>query len=170
MSHSDTDEYRILNFRIFRRRIGYGYSKNSRIWIRSQKINIRSPLFPISQTQDDLRQFFFFFRLSEFFYPLLASLDIRDEHGSGLDRTGSGLKPIFGRIRAGSDWQNFSCIYVIILNISKILVVTRFYRFAKWECILPWMAKALLRQFCNSNCIHLCEHITLSSSSSVNIQ
>jgi len=51
----------------------------------------------------------------------------------------------------------------------KILVVIRFYRFAKWECNLPWMAKALLRQFCNSNCIHLCEHITLSSSSNVNI-
>ena len=73
------------------------------------------------------------------------------------------------RIRSGSDWQNFSCIYVIILNIWKILVVIRFYRFAKSECILPWMAKVLLRQFCNSNCIHLYEHITLSSSSKVNI-
>ena len=31
------------------------------------------------------------------------------------------------------------------------------------------MAKALLRQFCNSNCIHVCEYITLSSSSNVNI-
>ena len=31
------------------------------------------------------------------------------------------------------------------------------------------MAKALLRQFCNSNCIHLCPHVTLSSSSNVNI-
>jgi len=27
--HSDTDGYRILNFRNFRIRIGYGYSKNS---------------------------------------------------------------------------------------------------------------------------------------------
>ena len=89
----------------------------------------------------------------------------RDELGSGLDWTGSGLKPILAgtgldriaicfenwRIRTGSDWENFCCICVIILKISKILIVIRFYRFAKWECILPWMAKALLGQFCNSN-------------------
>ena len=31
------------------------------------------------------------------------------------------------------------------------------------------MAKALLRLFCNLNCIHLCPHITLSSESNVNI-
>ena len=35
--------------------------------------------------------------------------------------------------------------------------------------ILPSMAKALLGQFCNSNCIHRCPHITLSSGSNVNI-
>jgi len=46
--------------------------------------------------------------------------------------------------------------------------VIRFYIFAKWECVLPWMAKALQRQFCNSNCIHLCPHITLNSTSNVN--
>ena len=95
----------------------------------------------------------------------------------------SGTEANFGRIRTGSDcnffenwwnrtgsdWQIFSCIYVITLNTSKILVVIWFYRFAKWECILSWMTKALLRQFCNSNCIHVCEYITLSSSSNVNI-
>jgi len=31
------------------------------------------------------------------------------------------------------------------------------------------MTKALLRQFCSSNCVHLCAHITLSSISKVNI-
>jgi len=36
--------------------------------------------------------------------------------------------------------------------------------------ILPSNAKTLLGLFCNSNCIHLCSHIMLSSSSSnVNI-
>jgi len=35
--------------------------------------------------------------------------------------------------------------------------------------ILPSVAKDLLRLFCNSNCIHLCSHTTLSSSSNVNI-
>jgi len=35
--------------------------------------------------------------------------------------------------------------------------------------ILPLMAKALLGLFCNSNCIHLCPHMTLSSSSNVNL-
>ena len=35
--------------------------------------------------------------------------------------------------------------------------------------ILPSNAKTLPGLFCNSNCIHLCSHITLSSSSNVNI-
>ena len=35
--------------------------------------------------------------------------------------------------------------------------------------ILPSTAKALLGIFWNSNCIHRCTHITLSSSSNVNI-
>ena len=35
--------------------------------------------------------------------------------------------------------------------------------------ILPSNAKTLLGLFCNSNCIHLCSHITLSLSSNVNI-
>ena len=34
---------------------------------------------------------------------------------------------------------------------------------------LPPNAKTLLGLFCISNCIHLCSHITLSSSSNVNI-
>ena len=52
----------------------------------------------------------------------------RNEHGSGLDRTGSGLKSDCNffenwRIRTGSDWENIFCFNVIILNVSKILVV-----------------------------------------------
>ena len=35
--------------------------------------------------------------------------------------------------------------------------------------ILPSNAKTLLGLFCNSNCIHLCSHITLSSISNVKI-
>ena len=58
---------------------------------------------------------------------------------------------------------------MIILKRSKILVVIRFHRLAKWQCILPSNAKTLLGLFCNLNCIHLCSHITLSSSSNVNI-
>jgi len=43
---------------------------------------------------------------------------IRDEHGSELDRT-----------------EKIICVLnVIILNVPKILVVIRFYRFAKWQC------------------------------------
>jgi len=74
-----------------------------------------------------------------------SSREFRDEHGSGLDRTGSGLKPILAgqdwigqqffqnwRIRIGSDWEIFCCFDVIIPTISKILVVIRFHRFAKW--------------------------------------
>ena len=50
-----------------------------------------------------------------------------------LDRTGSGLKPIF-RIRTGSDWEKLCCFNVIILTISKILVFIWFYRLLKWLC------------------------------------
>jgi len=35
--------------------------------------------------------------------------------------------------------------------------------------ILPPNAKSLLGLFCNSNCMHLCSHIMLSSSRNVNI-
>jgi len=35
--------------------------------------------------------------------------------------------------------------------------------------IFPSIAKALLAIFCNANCIHRCAHVTLSSSSYVNI-
>ena len=70
------------------------------------------------------------------------------------------------RITTGSDWENF-CFNVIILNISKISVVIRPIGLMV-VYILPSMAKALLGQFYNLNCIHLCPHITLSSSSNVN--
>jgi len=46
----------------------------------------------------------------------------RDEHGSGLDRTGSGLKPIV----AGSgldQTEKMCCFDVIILTTSKMLLV-----------------------------------------------
>ena len=35
-------------------------------------------------------------------------------------------------IRTGSDWENFCYFDALILKISKILVVIRFHRFAKW--------------------------------------
>jgi len=60
-------------------------------------------------------------------------------------RTGSGLKPILAgsgmdrtafffnwRIRIGSDWEHFCCFNVTILKISKIIVMIRFHRLAKW--------------------------------------
>jgi len=72
------------------------------------------------------------------------------------------------RIRAGSDWENFCCFNVIILNISKIVGVIRFYRFVKVVHILPLMAKALLGIFGISNCIHPCPYITIISISIVN--
>jgi len=69
----------------------------------------------------------------------------RDEHGSGLDRTGSGLKPIlagsgldriaiFSKLakQDGIGMRIFCCFDVIILKISKIFVVIRFHSFAKW--------------------------------------
>jgi len=68
-------------------------------------------------------------------------LPCRDEHGSGLNGTGSGLKPILARSGldhtaklADQGWiglRNFCSFNVIILKISKILVVIRFHRFAK---------------------------------------
>ena len=94
---------------------------------------------------------------------------IRTEANFGRIWARSGLHFFYWRIKTGLEWENFFCIYVIIVNISKILVVIRFYRCVKWECIFPWMAKALLRQFCNSNCIHLCAHIMLSSTTNGNI-
>jgi len=70
-------------------------------------------------------------------------VDSRDEHGSGLDRTGSGLKPIFAGsgldrtailLKIGGsrlDRTEKICFGVIILTASKISVVMRFYRFVK---------------------------------------
>jgi len=78
----------------------------------------------------------------------LFCLSNRDEHGTGLDRTESGLKPIL----AGSGLDRTAIFLkiggsgldriekkifffnMLILNVSKILVVIRFYRFAKWQC------------------------------------
>ena len=61
--------------------------------------------------------------------------------GSGLDRTA-----IFLKI-GGSDWENFCCFNVIIQNISNILVVIRFYRFAKWQCIFFYQWQKLSCDF-----------------------
>jgi len=74
----------------------------------------------------------------------------RDEHGSGLKpnifriRTGSDCNFFENwRMKTGSDWKIFCCFIVNILKISK--------------------CKTLLGLFFNSNFIHLCSHITLSS-------
>jgi len=58
---------------------------------------------------------------------------------------------------------------VIILKILIILVVIRFHRCANGSIYFVINAKTLLGLFCNSNCIHLCSHITLSFSSNMNI-
>ena len=58
---------------------------------------------------------------------------IRTEANFGRIRTGSDC--IFfenWRIKTGSDWQNFCCCNVVILTMSNISVVIRFYRFVKW--------------------------------------
>jgi len=61
---------------------------------------------------------------------------IGTEANFGRIRTGSDCNFFENwRSRTGSDWENFCCFNVIILNISKILVVIRFHRFAKWQCI-----------------------------------
>jgi len=60
---------------------------------------------------------------------------IRTESNFGRIRTGSDCNFFENcRIRTGSNWENIFCFNVIIVNISKILVVIRFYRFAKWQC------------------------------------
>jgi len=58
---------------------------------------------------------------------------IRTEANFGRSRSGSDCN-FFQNwwIRTGSDWVNFCCFNVIILKISKVLVVIRYYRFAKW--------------------------------------
>jgi len=84
----------------------------------------------------------------------------------------TGLHQDWSQFWPDQDWiglRKFCCFNVIILKISKILVLIRIHRFVKWQCILPSNAKTLLGLFCNSNCIHLCSHITLSSSSNVNL-
>ena len=72
----------------------------------------------------------------------------RDEHGSGLDQTGSGPKPILAGSGLGRtaiflkiDWsgldrtEKICCFDVIILTTSSMLVVMWFYRLVKWYCI-----------------------------------
>ena len=54
---------------------------------------------------------------------------------------------------------------MIIINISKLLVVIRFHRFAEWQSV----AKPLLGPFCTSNYFHLSPHIRLNSSSNANV-
>jgi len=56
-------------------------------------------------------------------------LDFRDERGSGLDWTGSGLKPILAGSGLDRTYKNFCCFDVIILTAAKISVVMRFCRF-----------------------------------------
>jgi len=71
--------------------------------------------------------------------------EIRDEHRSGLVRTGSGLDPLLARSGldrtaiffqlADQDWiglRKLCCFNGIILTKLKILVAIRFYRFVKW--------------------------------------
>jgi len=72
------------------------------------------------------------------------------------------------RIRTASDSENFCCFNVIILKTSKILVVIRFHRIAKWQCIFCHQMQKLCWDYF-ANCIHCCLHITLSFSSNVNI-
>ena len=92
---------------------------------------------------------------------------IRTESNFGQIRTGSECNLYENwRIRTGLDWQIFSCIFVIILNTSKSLVVIRFYRFSQsmgvYFAINGKRSAETILQF-ELNCIHLCEHITLSS-------
>jgi len=61
---------------------------------------------------------------------------IRSEANFGWIRTGSDCNFFENlRIRTESDSEKFCCLNVIILKISKILVVIRIHRFAKWQCI-----------------------------------
>jgi len=68
--------------------------------------------------------------------PIRTGSDwIRTEANFGRIMTGSDCNFFDNwRIRTGSDWENIFCFNVIILNVSKILVVIRYYRFAKQQC------------------------------------
>jgi len=76
--------------------------------------------------------------------PVLA-IRARDEHGSGLDRTGLELKPILAGsgldrtaifLKIGGSGldrtDKICCFDVIILTTSNMLVVILFCRFVKW--------------------------------------
>jgi len=41
----------------------------------------------------------------------------------------TGVGQSWARIRTGSDWANFCCLNGIVITISKVFVVIRFYRF-----------------------------------------
>ena len=97
-------------------------------------------------------------------------------------RTGSGLKPIL----AGSGLDRTAIFFKIgesgLDRTEKIFVALMwlFWKYLNFSCdpipqvcwmvvyILPSNAKTLLGLFYNSDCIHVCSHITLSSSSNVN--
>jgi len=122
--------------------------------------------------------------------PTLRLLYTRDEHGSGLDRTGSGLKPILagsGLDRTaiclkigGSGLDRIEKMYffariapemnVIILNVSKILVVIRYYRFAKWQYYFTINGKNSAENILPFELYPpLPTHVPLRSSTNVNI-
>ena len=67
-----------------------------------------------------------------------------------------------------SDWENL-CFNVIILKISKILVVIRFHRFAKWRCIFWNQMQKLCWDYFEIRTVSTFSHITLISSSNMNI-
>jgi len=92
----------------------------------------------------------------------------RDEHGSGLDRTGSGLKPILAG--SGLDWtaiflktggagldrteKIFFVSMLLFWTYQKFWLWSNFTDLLNGHEILPWMTKALLRLFCHLNCVH----------------
>ena len=70
-------------------------------------------------------------------------------------------------------WSLYCCLFVlhiygVVLRAHSVRGEPCIQRNANREVATQSMAKVLLRLFCNSNCIHLCPHITLSSSSNVN--
>jgi len=65
--------------------------------------------------------------------------------GSGLDRTA-----IFPKM-VDQDWiglRNFFCFYVIILNLSKILVVIRFHSLLNGSVYFVIKCKTTAEMFC----------------------
>ena len=78
--------------------------------------------------------------LAEMSTDRIGSDWIRTEANFGRIRTGSYCNFFENwRIRIGSDWENIFCFNVIILNVSKILVVIRFYGVATSLVVLRWL-------------------------------